>query len=83
MVKSSQDLWISPTTPLGVAAEDAGSIGDVCGTLGADAKKSVWWFWLFSRSTFWARSRAQLREPVHIKTHPGWQTMRLLGLATS
>ena len=41
MTKTSADLWFRPTTPLGVAAEDAGALGGVCGTLGADAKKKV------------------------------------------
>ena len=31
MLKSSQDLWIEPTAPLGDAAEDAGAFGGVCG----------------------------------------------------
>ena len=39
MLKSSQDLWIEPTAPLGDAAEDAGAFGGVCGPLGVEGKK--------------------------------------------
>ena len=39
MKKSSQDLWFSPTTSLGVAAKDAGALGSVCEPIGSDAKE--------------------------------------------
>ena len=35
MTDTSADLWFSPTTPLGVAAEDAGTFGAVWGAIGA------------------------------------------------
>ena len=33
MTRDPADLWFSSTTPLGVAAEDAGAFGTVCGPL--------------------------------------------------
>ena len=39
MTRDSADLWFEPTTPLGVAAEDAGALGIVCGPVEVDAKK--------------------------------------------
>ena len=65
-IKSSQDPWIEPTAPLGDVVEQSGPFGGVCGPIGGVAKKTVWRVWLFSRSTFGPRSRAQLREPAHI-----------------
>ena len=41
MTRDSADLWFSPTTSLGVAAEDAGAFGSVCEPLDAVAKKKV------------------------------------------
>ena len=38
--KSSQDLWIEPTAPLGDAVEQSGPSGAVCEAIGADAKKN-------------------------------------------
>ena len=66
MLKSSQDLGIEPTAPLGDVVEQSGPFGGVCGPLGPGAKKNEWRSWLFSRSTFWPRSRAQLRESAHM-----------------
>ena len=40
MTKTSADLWFSPTTPLGVAGEDAGAFGTVPGPVGGDGKKT-------------------------------------------
>ena len=34
MVGDAPDLWFSPTSPLGVTAEDAGTFGSVCEALG-------------------------------------------------
>ena len=39
-VKSSQDLCIEPTAPLGDVVEQSGPFGGVCGPVGVDAKKS-------------------------------------------
>ena len=40
MSKTSADLWIEGTAPLGDAAEQSGPFGDVCGPVGVDAKKT-------------------------------------------
>ena len=67
MSNTSADLWIDPTGPLGDVVEQSGPFGGVCGAIGADAKKSVSWVADFSRSTFWAKSLAQLRDPAHFR----------------
>ena len=33
-IKSSQDLWIEPTAPLGDVVEQSGQFGGVCGPIG-------------------------------------------------
>ena len=38
-IKSSQDLVIEPTAPLGDVVEQSGRFGGVCGPLGPAAKK--------------------------------------------
>ena len=65
MAKTSADLWFRPTTPLGVAAEDAGAFGTVREPVGVDAKKkhgtaSALFFQIYLFAT-------QLREPAHIQ----------------
>ena len=52
MAKTSADLWFRPTTPLGVAAEDAGAFGAVCGPVGPDEKKLSGGFGFFSDLPF-------------------------------
>ena len=62
-VKSSQDLWIEPTAPLGDATEVTGPFGGVCAAIGPDAKKSDT---VCCLQNYIYVLMHQLREPAHV-----------------
>ena len=67
-LKSSQDLWIEPTAPLGDVVEQSGPFGGVCGPIGADAKKKCNVNSIFFQIYVFS---SQLRDPAHVPKLPG------------
>ena len=72
MTKTSPDLWFSPTTPLGGAADDAGAFGSVCEPVGRTRTrcKKCKVIRLFFQIYLLAGCRSQIRETAQV---PMWE----------
>ena len=66
--KTSADLWFSPTTSLGVAAEDAGALGSVCAALACRFRNTIFWVLMSQQNPgFVIKMRAFFKYPKPVE----------------